>query len=905
MRKLAFFLFFYSFSFTGKAQYVFTGKVYNYKKEIIPNASVKLKDSIKGFIRFFAISDANGFFHIKIPLATRQLLVECSFIGYKTATFITAFTDTADKKIIRDIILYADTSQLQEINVFSVPPIKVSGDTTTFRTDAFKQGNESNVGDLLNNIPGFSVDNGRIRYNGRTVNRVLIEDDDLFGQDYTTITQNLSPKGIEKIELIDKYNDKTYLGNRMQKGNELVVNLKFDKKYLYRVITSNEIATDPAFLFYKIRQNIVSLIPRVKFVTSTNFNNTGILGSELLGVQQAVPELAFLRKDGINFDLQPLFSAATVSQIPDISSVLIPKNKLVFNHTAMVTNTLLYRASKKLILKNIIQFYSDNYEQHRDRTEDYIFPGINFSVNSRQFLQKKMRSWNISTEAIYALSKATQLVYKINYNTNHERDSSADFRQATDIQNKLGISPHNWQHQIGLTVMPDSASSFDLRAMYTTNRITQEPVISPASYFKTITQDSFFNNIRSVIADVHKEYTLQAKWFSKIKKGFFLAEALFTKNNSLFNSSSILFNTDSSQVINSPSLVNNSVFDCSVGSIGMEISKQVFSGTTIRFSQKLELGSVNFKQQSNVGFSKRYFNYLPAVSFQFNVSKNENLTIQWSVKNKLPQIYDLLPANIIASATEVISGANSINLGLSKTINATYTFTELIKRKLIFWAAAAYSTESVMYLTNRMPGIFYTISNKTAFPGSAATWSFFSNTSKYVPPIKSQLNLEILAMKRQTFYSVNNQTGIYEFSSFTPTIKCKTLVTDKLITTIGVKASFIKQAFDKNQVNSIGTGTQTFTYTGELSYRFSPAFIFNTRYQHISQKQANKINYIDLCDASLKYVLLKDKLSFTLSGNNLFNNRQFASVSFSQLSIIRQTIDMLPSYILVQATIDL
>jgi hypothetical protein len=163
------------------AQYVLQGQVSDARKAPVASASIKIKDSARGLPRFFAISDKEGKYRIRLPAGNKQFWLECSLLGYRNVSFVLPVP--AGPVQLKNILLTADTADLPAINVYSIPPVTVSGDTTTFRVDAFKKGNESNVGELLNVVPGFSVNNGRISYQGRAVTKVLIEDDDLFGSD--------------------------------------------------------------------------------------------------------------------------------------------------------------------------------------------------------------------------------------------------------------------------------------------------------------------------------------------------------------------------------------------------------------------------------------------------------------------------------------------------------------------------------------------------------------------------------------------------------------------------------------------------------------------------------------------------------------------------------------------------
>ncbi|MES2329365.1 MAG: hypothetical protein V4539_07145 [Bacteroidota bacterium] len=886
-----------------QAQTLFTGNVKTENGKPVVSASIKLKDSTRGVIRLFALTDPGGNFMIRLPSTTRHYLAECSFIGYKTDNYVFDIQVGNSGPVTHNIVLMQDTALLQEIHVYAAPPIKVSGDTTTFRTDAFKQGNESNVGDLLNNIPGFSVENGRIKYNGRSVSKVLLEGDDLFGQDYNTITQNLGPRGIEKIELIDNYNDRSYLSSRLQKGKELVVNLRFDKKFLYKIIASAEAAIDPGLNYYKTRQNIVSLIPKIKFVTTTNFNNTGLLGTELLGNIAGLPDY---KKDGVNFDLPQSSSIVPLAQMRDIASAVIPKDKLVFNHTQFVSNNMLYKPSHKLLVRNTIQYYRDTYHQQQSRNEDYTVPGANFSVLNTQYQQKRMPYLNIANEIIYTVNPKLQLVYKLNYYTNRETDSSAEVRQVTyPINTRLAVATNGLRQQLGLSVMIDSIRILDIRAFHFIGNSHQQSSLFPADLYRPLTGDTVFRNLKTVIDDEHCDYMLQAKLSVKKRRGFYFVEALYTSSSSKLFSDLFLYDKGPSLHVNNSALINQSVLQIVTGSVNADITQNLTQNTVFHLTQKIETGNISLLNVASMEHRKKYFNYLPSAELRIRLDKRQNLSLRWGVEIKLPDTYDLYSSNIIVPGSNAIRGIDELYTGTSKRTTLTYNYSDPVKRKLTAFAIVSYAQEPVMYLMNSVPGIFYTLQNKIAFPGNGRSLIALGNLSKYISALKTQVTMDLNAISHNTYYAVNNQSGPFALSTLSGSVKCKTLITDRLITTIGLQAAFVSQELNKGEPMSRSAKNRTLNYSTALTYRFSTDLVFTGRFQHISQTASTLHHQLNLCDLSLKYVILREKLGIDLSANNLLSPNIFTTTMYTPLSTVTQSVNMLPPYLMLKISYDL
>jgi hypothetical protein len=905
-KKLFLFVCFCLLIVIAGAQTVITGRVFNAQHEPVVAASIKIKDSSKGLIRSFAISNSKGAFSIRVPASMKNIWLECSFIGY--ATYSESLAVNADGlPVQKDILLSTDTALLPEINVRSLPPVSVSGDTTTFQVSAFKKGDESNVGELLNNIPGFNVNNGRISYNGKAVTRVLIEDDDLFGTNYNTITQNLSVKGIEKVQVIENYNDKTYLTNRLRKGNEQVVNLKFNKKYLYKFITSNEVGTSliPAVEFYRIRQNIISLIPKFKTVITTNFNNTGVLGATIAGSRPVVPLSNSYRNEAISFDHESVFPSTPVTQFADISPAAVPKEKTVFNNTALITGNLLYKVSWGVVLKSVVQYYHDTYHQSQSRTEDYSVSGTNLVVSNDQFLRKKLPFLNISAEGIFTISKLSQLIYRMNVNSRSENDSLFNYRQSVNTYAKLGGNARNFQQELAYSIALDSARMLDIRVFHSRQSADQDLAVRPAYIYKPIVADSFFAAINPMTMDDHNEYGLFARFSAKAKQLQWSIDGSFTNSRSSLHSTMRFVNPDSSFTPVQADLHNELSTSNTISQVNFYLSAPLSRNLSFHTTQRVETGSLYHQYNAISQHRNNYTHYLPSFNLKLSVGRNQSISFDLNYKNKLAQVYDLASGVMFTSGTTLARGADSAQVGISQTYQLSYSYADYVRRKLSLIVSASYGKDPMLYLANQAPTDFYSFSSLLVSRQDVTRWVAFAWLYKYIPAIKSQVDIQTNVLQYGTFYSTNLQRGTLAISSVGPSVNFKTLVTDKLTLGAGIKASFSTQLYDKGKSLERKSSVTAQQYKLNMVYGFSPVLILNMQYQYIVQQQGSMRYAINLADMGIKYTAIKDKLHFLLSGNNLFASDYFASSYFTNYALVTQSTAIIQPYLMIQANIEL
>jgi hypothetical protein len=125
--------------------------------------------------------------------------------------------------------------------------IHIKGDTVEFRADSFHTQAGATVEDLLKKLPGIQVDrNGKITAQGETVQKVLVDGEEFFGDDPTLVTQNLKADMVDKVQVYDKKSDQAvFTGiDDGQRTKTINLKLKDSKKNGYFGKVSGGIGTD-------------------------------------------------------------------------------------------------------------------------------------------------------------------------------------------------------------------------------------------------------------------------------------------------------------------------------------------------------------------------------------------------------------------------------------------------------------------------------------------------------------------------------------------------------------------------------------------------------------------------------------------------------------------------------------
>ncbi len=282
MRVITFILgLFFLIQFGGFAQ-----KPYSVKGAVVDSVSnIKLfntsisilqaKDSI--LCKFTRAANDGSFSITDLPRGKFILLV--TYPGY--ADYVETFSLDSVKTEINfgNINMFLKSMLLQDVIVKgTVAAIKIKGDTTEYNAGSFKIEPNAKVEDLLKQLPGIQVDqNGKITAQGQTVQKVLVDGEEFFGDDPTLVTKNLRADMVDKVQLYDKKSDQaTFTGiDDGEKTKTINVKLKEDKKNGYFGKIDAGVGTDD---FYQEQAMFNAFKAKKKISAYGTIANTGKTG---------------------------------------------------------------------------------------------------------------------------------------------------------------------------------------------------------------------------------------------------------------------------------------------------------------------------------------------------------------------------------------------------------------------------------------------------------------------------------------------------------------------------------------------------------------------------------------------------------------------------------------------------
>ncbi len=220
-------------SFSVSAQNI-TGSIADTtNKKQVSNVVIALLKPVDSTLQKFVRSDKDGKFELK-NIAPGKYILLITHPSY--ADLLDDVTVTSSGLQLENLPLIPKTKLLQELILKSTSPMRIKGDTTIYTADSFKVSANANVEELLKKLPGIQVDkDGKIKAMGETVEKVLVDGEEFFGDDPGMAVKNLRADAVKEVQVYDKKSDQAEFTGIDDGKTKKTINLKLkdDRKKGY------------------------------------------------------------------------------------------------------------------------------------------------------------------------------------------------------------------------------------------------------------------------------------------------------------------------------------------------------------------------------------------------------------------------------------------------------------------------------------------------------------------------------------------------------------------------------------------------------------------------------------------------------------------------------------------------
>ena len=204
------------------------------------------------------------------------------------------------------IVLQTQITEIETVKIKARPKFgKIVGDTISYNISAVTDGTERTAEDVIKKLPGMDITaNGKVTYKGTALGQVLVDGNELFGNNHKLSTQNITSEMLSGIDLWQKYttingtqSSALNLKLKDEYKNKITGNIEADGGYknyysahsnlfkfskkgnLALILDANNIAKDPISLmdFYEMnsQENTNKNSGEITFDTPSFLNNDG------------------------------------------------------------------------------------------------------------------------------------------------------------------------------------------------------------------------------------------------------------------------------------------------------------------------------------------------------------------------------------------------------------------------------------------------------------------------------------------------------------------------------------------------------------------------------------------------------------------------------------------------------
>lgn len=168
------------FTFLISAQKItLKGKITDSQNRSIENASVSLLDNDNNILAY-TFSDVKGSYNLTFENKNKNLILKISGLDFQSQETVINPTQNT----VQDFKLEEKITTIKEV-LIDGKKIRTNQDTTTIKVQSFANKTEQTVEDILKKIPGIEITKeGIIKAHGKSIDKLLIEGDDLFDKNY-------------------------------------------------------------------------------------------------------------------------------------------------------------------------------------------------------------------------------------------------------------------------------------------------------------------------------------------------------------------------------------------------------------------------------------------------------------------------------------------------------------------------------------------------------------------------------------------------------------------------------------------------------------------------------------------------------------------------------------------------
>ena len=321
----------------------------------------------------FTSSRDNGDYELAAKTGSLLFRLVFTHAGFKSDTLQMGM-DQVTGGYEPTISLEPASQLLKEVKVKN-EGVKISGDTIEYNASDHRGLDTRKVEDLLRNIDGFSVSpNGRLAYRGKEIKVVMINGENIAGDQYEVLTKNLNAGFVDKVQVIDNFHKNRIIGSIVKSG-EAAVNLELNGD-LEGKVSGSLAAASSLTGRQEADANLLWLKKKFKVIALGNYNTISKPGYRemVAGMMELQPGTE------TNFP-DRLYAGSAVVQAPSISLPSVKPSYFNRNEDITLSPMFHFRFSRSVSLAlKFTSAYDTKRYSSRSLNEILVSPVINWAT---------------------------------------------------------------------------------------------------------------------------------------------------------------------------------------------------------------------------------------------------------------------------------------------------------------------------------------------------------------------------------------------------------------------------------------------------------------------------------------------------------------------------------------------
>ncbi|MFZ4863364.1 carboxypeptidase-like regulatory domain-containing protein [Sphingobacterium sp. Mn56C] len=378
-------LFFWLFTNPISAQQKhINGVVLDKSSKVQLKAITVMLKSEEGHVIAFKTTDANGSFVLTTDKDIKGAILEINHLGYKKMVFPVE-TRLVDLRIEME----QQAILLDSIVIKSRPAIQRQGDTLSYNVSAFAKEEDRSIAEVIRRMPGMEVsENGRIKFQGKSISNFYIDGDDLLDDRYTIGSKTISHKMVQDVQVLNNHEHMKVLKNKRY-SDDVALNLVLKDEAKLALTGQVKLGAGLPHQ-YDVEVNSILFNKKHKMINALQGNNVGHdLSADFFGFNSQ----SILAKMGAS-PVDNMLSLGTVS------APMLPKQLYYRNNSGALSANYLINKKNNWQIKTNLQAVFDKNERDFATTTTYNDGKNSISFDEQQAADaiKWLSAWYINLE---------------------------------------------------------------------------------------------------------------------------------------------------------------------------------------------------------------------------------------------------------------------------------------------------------------------------------------------------------------------------------------------------------------------------------------------------------------------------------------------------------------------------